>query len=482
MHTLGMSRRRLLRGSAAGALSFLPVTRLLEGAAHTQGNARVLILLYHPFGVEEPEFLPTGGETDFALKSGSQPLQAVRNDVVIFRNLDNLAGEDSHCARGEDQHVGGVRTLWTGASRGNGTKAVLWGPSIDQVAGAHLQQKFSTRFAAYNFGVRASPDGHPASPGIAQMFMDARGQLKKPEDNPIKAYDQLFGSGVPKPPDNGAEAAKRLAARRSLMDHVVGEAKRFEAALVGGERERFQSHVEALRSFETKLTDRMNEVAQKNLSECGAPARGGFTVDHESTDIWKTILLQRQLLLLSLSCGLTNVATLSLTRGFSVSYKVPPLLHTVSEGPYDAHSLSHDGPRDSAKLQTNLTHAWSKEFAALVQGLKNTVSPRGGSLFDESIILWSSCISGRGGGGHTRVKIPFVLGAGKQAGFKTGRFVDAAGRAQNPIFLSTCQALGMNLNTFGDAQYCPGPMTALTNGGQPGGYGRPAGGYGCQGT
>jgi len=479
MKILGVSRRNLLTGTAASALSFLPFTRKLVSTAYGQTSGpRVLVTLYHPFGVEEGAFYPQGGETLTTFPDGSRPLQEIKNDVLMFRNLNNLAGENAKCGSGYDQHVAGVQTIWTAAKLkvGSGSfRNVSTTASIDQVVGNHLKAKYKTRFNTFNFGVRCVVNA------VGVTNWDQNGQAMTFANDPLAAYASLFGDGVAKPVVSTDDLARRMMLRKSLLDDVTADARNFEKALGGSERVAFGSHLNALREFETNLADFAAEAQPKNTCTT-IPDRAKFTVAAGSVDVHKTADIQGQLLVLALSCGVTNVATLNITSGFGASYRVPKVVHNVGEGPFDGHELSHDEYANSREAKINFNHLHARTFVAIANGLKNAASPQGGNLFDNAIMLWGSCISGRGGGGHTRVKIPFVVAAGKNSGFATGRIIEAGGRGHGQILLSTCQAFGMDLKTFGDPTYCPGPMTAMNTPGPMPAFNRPAGGFGCQGT
>ncbi len=479
MNILGISRRKLLAGTAASALSFLPFTRKLVSPAYGQTTGpRVLLTLYHPFGVVEDAFYPQGGEVLTTFPDGSRPLQDIKGDVLMFRNLNNLAGENAKCGSNHDQHVAGVQTIWTAGPLKGGSgslRSLPTMPSVDQVVGNHLKAKFKTRLNAFNFGVRA------IHTDVGFTNVDQSGQLLKFANDPLMAYAALFGDGVTKPMPPPDDLARRMMLRKSLLDEVSTDARNFERALGGNERVAFGSHLNALREFELNLADFAAEAQPRNT--CAVlPDRAKFSVAAGSDDVFKTADMQVQLMALALSCGITNVATLNLTSGFSVAYRVPKVVHNVSEGPFDGHGLSHDEYANAREAKINFNHMQAKTFVSLANALKNAASPQGGNLFDNAIMLWGSCLSGRFGGGHTRVKIPFVVAAGKNSGFATGRIIDAGGRGHNPILLSTCQAFGMNLQSFGDKAYCPGPMTAMNTATPMPNYTRPAGGFGCQGV
>ena len=91
--------------------------------------------------------------------------------------------------------------------------------------------------------------------------------------------------------------------------------------------------------------------------------------------------------------------------------------------------------------------------------VKTTSLSGGGSLFDETLVIWVKEL------GDSRLHVcedvPFVI-AGSAAGrFTTGRYIHAGGRSHSHLLVSLCQAFGMELDTFGDASTGSGPLTEL---------------------
>ena len=68
------------------------------------------------------------------------------------------------------------------------------------------------------------------------------------------------------------------------------------------------------------------------------------------------------------------------------------------------------------------------------------------------------------GWSHTHDHIPFMLAGSAGGYFKTGQLVTAAanGTAQNDLFISIAQAMGLaDVTTFGNPKYCKGPLPGL---------------------
>ena len=131
-------------------------------------------------------------------------------------------------------------------------------------------------------------------------------------------------------------------------------------------------------------------------------------------------------------------------------------------GVFNGHDLSHHTiSGDATKLRTNLNYHHAKLFAEFVTALKAASKPLtgSGSLFDDAMVLWGSCISGEGGGGHWKLQVPFTLAAGRNAGFVTGRHLDANFGTTSMLLRGVCNAFGMPDRPFGDAEFSAAPLS-----------------------
>jgi hypothetical protein len=78
---------------------------------------------------------------------------------------------------------------------------------------------------------------------------------------------------------------------------------------------------------------------------------------------------------------------------------------------------------------------------------------------DDSLLVWTT--QNGNANSHTELNTPFVL-AGKMGGrLVTGRLLDAGGEAQNNLYVTIANAMGVALTTFGEPTWCTGRLTAL---------------------
>jgi hypothetical protein len=61
---------------------------------------------------------------------------------------------------------------------------------------------------------------------------------------------------------------------------------------------------------------------------------------------------------------------------------------------------------------------------------------------------------------HTHDNMPFLLAGGTWA-FRTGRFLTYDKNSHADLLVSILNAMGVDQSTFGDANYCTGPLPGL---------------------
>ena len=99
------TRRSFMKMLGAAGVASPFALSLGRNAVAAPGDVKVLFV-YSPDGVISDLWHPQGGETDFVLPAMSEPLEAVRDDLVFIRGLTMYGGEGTH--------EGGVAKLLTG--------------------------------------------------------------------------------------------------------------------------------------------------------------------------------------------------------------------------------------------------------------------------------------------------------------------------------------------------------------------------------
>jgi hypothetical protein len=146
LNQVPLDRRRFLRG--LGVALALPAFETFLPAATVGGSTpgpapRRIAFCSIPNGVQQDNWWPTGGETDFQLNNTMKPLEPVKDRLQILGGLDHenaTPGPD-----GGGDHARANATLLTGVrARKTAGSDIHLGVSIDQVIASHIGNQ--TRF------------------------------------------------------------------------------------------------------------------------------------------------------------------------------------------------------------------------------------------------------------------------------------------------------------------------------------------------
>jgi hypothetical protein len=132
------------------------------------------------------------------------------------------------------------------------------------------------------------------------------------------------------------------------------------------------------------------------------------------------------------------------------------------------HDLSHEGDSNAGAVESIIEiNTWyARQYAHILQRLSEV--PEGdGTMLDNTLVVWVNELGK--GNSHTLRNVPFVLGGNVKNDdgtphFRTGRYVqfDGDNTSHNDLWVSLCQAYGIETDVFGDAAYCDGPLPNLT--------------------
>jgi len=435
-----LNRRTLLGGAAGTAIAlpwleaFAPRRALAQSA-----RPRRFIVVFTPNG-RLPSWTPAGTERDFTLSPILAPLAPHQDDLVVIRGLyQQGAGGDGH-----QNGMGGVLTgakLNSGPFGGTGTAPAGWasGPSVDQRIAEALGG--STKLRSLELGVQVG-----AADNWGRMAYRASNQPLPPEDDPAAVYARVFEDLH----TDRAELTRLRKRRQSILDTVAGEYQRVASSVGATDRHRLEAHLDAVRDVELRLT-RVGQVAG---GACADPVPG--VVEKDANDAFPDVgALQTDLLVMALACDITRVASLQWSR--SVSQTRFTWLG-IADG---HHDLSHLGDDDALAVDklTRIDTWYTEQLASLIAKLK-AVPDGDGSLFDSTLILF--CNELAKGNTHSRKDAGYVLAGGASAAIETGRFLHYDGDIpHNNLLVSLLQSFGLPDETFGEPEWCDGPLTGL---------------------
>lgn len=410
--SLGMS---LLAAPFVGLL-----TRSRRAAAAPATAARRLVVFFTPNGTVPARWRPSGTTTSWSFPAGSilEPLGAWKERLVV---LDGLEFKNAN------NHEGGMAAMLTG-----GTGGASGGASLDQVVAAAIGG--TTRLRSLEVGVQTSAWGGSVQ---TRMSYAGPGQYVPPDDSPSNVYTRLYGDAVP---DGGADVA--LARRQSVIDAVKGDLGALRSRLGGEEAHKLDKHLDSLRELERGLGG--------GTCGGGTPVANLPTYDNDSFPAIGRA--QMDLLVASLACGATNVASIQW------AHTVAPHVFTWLNQSEGHHGLSHMSDYNAAGVDEFVkAERWfTEQFAYLLGRLDATDDPEGGSLLDSTCVLW--CKEMGDSRDHVCTNVPMVIAG---AGFETGRYLKVPGKSHAQLLVSISNALGAPTASFGDPSHGSGPLAGL---------------------
>ena len=430
MRSPSLSRRDFLRNtSAALALSSFCRGLTPEASANTSGVASRLIVFFSPNGTIHHQRRPTGSGTSFAFPAGSilEPLEPIRDHLVLIDGLD------FHLATNHEPGMGAMLTGSGGASDPGG------GASIDQYVAAQLQA--GTRFPSLELGVQTSPWGASMQTRISY---GPGGVYVTPDDNPHGVYERLFGELT----SDATEQLRLRSRRTATLDLIRGEIDTMYGRLALAEKTKLDAHLAALDQMETSLLS-----VGGDCSSPLPPAVSNNIQDHANFgDVGQA---QIDLAVSAMACDMTRVATLQF------SHTVAPQVLSFLGIPDGHHTLSHAADSDLVGVDRFriAERFFAEQFRYLVEQLAATPDPLGGTLLDNTLVVWAKEM------GDSRLHVcddvPFVLAGSAGGRIPTGRYLRYNGEPHNQLLVSILQAMGLSDNVYGATSLSQGPLPGL---------------------
>jgi hypothetical protein len=420
-----LDRRRVLRGALAGAavtvgLPFLEAFSGRPRAAHAaSASPRRFGVFYWGNGIVPDHWVPATTGADWTPPSLLSPLSSVQRELTLVTGLEvklpNIV-----------PHYSGAAGILTGAPAVVRNNVRLFGEaSVDQVVAAEIGG--ATRFRSLELGVLAR---------LGVSFSSTT-QRNPPETSPRATFDRLFGAGF-RLPGEQPKVDPSLAARRSVLDAVLADARELEGLLGARDRARLDEHMTAVRELEQRILS--FERDPPTLAACARPTPTDVaTLDAEG----RVVIRERSramvdLLVMALACDLTRV--------FSFTFS-DPLSDDLFPGTSGGHhQLTHDEGGDQPQVRSVITYAMG-ELAYLVERLA-AVQEGESRLIDHLAMMCTSDVSlGRT---HSHADFPLMFVGSAGGALKTGLHVrSGTGDNASRFVLSLMRAVGVAAPSFG---------------------------------
>ena len=434
--THDVSRRRFLGGAAGVSLTLpwlesLPV-RALESAKAASPPVR-FACVYFSNGVEPVHWWARGRGATMELGPGLQPLVPFREDIVFLRGLFNEQSVKNHSA-----HLGRMPNLLSGAWVSLDQNDIRVGKTMDQV----LSQQVGHHTTVPSLALGIEPTELRLEDGLSMIYGSSISWASetKPatkEIYPARVFDMLVGDGKGRELD------------RSILDQVLGDAKRLRNRVGGSDRQKLDEYLESIRDIEKRIDrasreDRL-EGWQPTILQPNMPRPD----DDLPQDVPNHMRLILDLIVLAFQMDKTRIATCMLNNdlsqmNFGFLDGVQGSLHL---------DLTHNGrdpELEAMYLKTNQFHV--QQFAYLLKRLK-AIDEGGQSLLDNSLIMFCSNLFD--GDKHQADEMPILLAGRGGGSLKTGRVLDYLDRGDDnrracSLYLSLMDRMGVRLRRFGD--------------------------------
>ena len=404
-----LDRRTFLRGTGTAlALPFLdamvPAFATRAQAAVAQPPPRFLAMCV-TLGFHTPFLFPKETGTDYTLTPYLEPLQNLRSNFSVISGLQH---EEQNGANGHTSEM-----TWLTSAKHPGLAGFKNTISIDQLIADHIGAK--TRFPSLVLGT-----------GSESMSWSSSGVPLPAEPSPSRAFQQLFVDGT----SSEIEAqVQGLTRGRSILDTVLGQAKKLHSNLGQRDQEKLDEYLSAVRDLEGRLVQNEAWVQRPKPKVDAKPP----TDIQTRTDAIGKMNLMQDLIVLALQTDSTRTITLRLNGMNAV-----PEIEGVKN---DWHNLSHHG-QDEAKIE-ELKVIELAEFTAFASFLTKLKAQ---SLLDSTSVLFGSNLGNASA--HQTANLPLILAGG---GYKHGRHI-AINKDQHVFsnhFVSLAQRMGVETDQFG---------------------------------
>jgi hypothetical protein len=448
------TRRNFLRGASGVAIALPWLDYFARGSARAQatpGPAQRFVTVFTPGGTVLNKWRPSGSETEPVLSPILAPLEPMKQKLLV------LDGVDMKSAVG-GIHEEGIVALLTGTPQSDSNRRYASGPSVDQVIADRLMKPRRSLEVAIRW---ATGKAHGLlNTNNCLNFENAAGAKPiPPRLDPVEIWNDLFKMQGAAQSD---EARLRLVRKRSILDFLDRRYVGLAAQLGAEDRAKLEQHLTKIREIERTLEDLPAAVSCKapeliDTSDynphTGLNSSDDGSIRDTSTDkqIPAVGKLMMDMLVMALACDMTGVCTLQWT-DTEAKHTFPWL--NLSE---HHHYYQHDGgfrPDECQKICT-----WYSEMHLYLLNAMAAVDMGGHTLLDESVVFFGSELQEPPS--HKTNNMPFLL-AGGGGGLRTGRWLRFDSQPHNNMLVSLLNLFGDDRNTFGDPEFCDGPLSGLT--------------------
>jgi len=410
-----LSRRHFLRGTGAAALGlpFLEAMAPAFSRAAAPRSPRRFVAMCATLGFHGPHLFPEAPGEDYEPTPYLDKLKDHRGDFTLFSGLSHpeQQGNNGHASE----------MTWLTAARRPGLAGFRNSISLDQAIAAAVGSETRYPFLALSTGGRS-------------LSWTANGVEIPGENSAERIFRALFVQGSEQ---EVAEEMVRFRRGRSILDTVLGEARRLERELGGRDREKLDEYLASVRDLEIRLQESEGWVQRpKPAVDVESPK----DVEDRNDAIAKQRLMN-DMIVLALQTDSTRTVTFQLS-GMNAVPTIPGVRN-------DWHNLSHHG-RDEAKIEELkiIEDAEVEVFSEFLGKLKG-IEENGRRLLDRTAVLYGSNLGNASS--HDWRNLPILLAGG---GYRHRGYVAHDAGDNTPLcnlFVPLAQRMGLEIETFGSS-------------------------------
>ncbi len=405
-----ISRRTFLRGSgvALGLPLLDAMIPAVARAASTHGERRRMVAINVGLGLHLPNIIPEKSGRGYETTPYLKPIEDLRDQFTVISGTSHPEVDGGHLAE---------KSFLTAAPhpvRASFKNSI----SLDQYAAEKLGPK--TRFGT----LALSLTGRGLSWSRSGVALPAH-------TKPSVVFSQLFLEGSPIEKE---KQIQRLKDGQSVLDVVMDKTTGMRRRLGEADRDKLDEYLTSVRETEQLL---VQNQAWENKPKPKVDAKPPVDLD-DKADIIGRARLMYDMTLLALQTDSTRIVTF-----FKNTLNIVPQIAGVAQ---DYHNLSHHG-KDPEKIKelAIIESAQMKIFAEFLHKLHAT-KEGGGSLLDETMVLFGSNLGNASS--HSNVNLPIVFAGG---GFKHGHHLAFDAEKNAPLaklFVTMMQRMGIEEDQF----------------------------------
>ncbi len=388
-----LNRRHFLRGAkAAIALPLLDCMTPIMAAAATPARPKRSVFIYVPNGVNVLTWQITKAGREYDLSGPMQALKKHRDAITPISGLHHPNG------------IGSLHTCemtWlTGARSRQDSPSFRNSVSVDQVMAEATGPQ--TRYSSLELSVGR---------GNSTLAWSRDGVPLPAENSSRVVFQRLFGEAP-----GGAQSQRReLARRRSVLDHVLSDAKSLQSNLGKEDRGRLDEYLHSVRDVEIRA-ERQEGWLDVPKPKVETAVSANLMRNIPMTDAGDFYRTMYDLIVLAFRTDMTRVITyMSGTEGQGLALPEIGIAQT-------RHELSHhNGDLVQMDRLTRSDTFLVEQFAYFLDRLAE-VKEGEDSLLDRSMVLFGSGMSY--GHSHGNANLPTLFAGGKSLGLRHGQHID----------------------------------------------------------